>query len=190
MEFDELQKIWDAQSNQPLYAINEKALHNRVQSKMNRARLAANVSEILLMIINLGTGSFIFRINFLKKPANIFLYVLAAWMFGTFVYILVSRVRRIKGDRRFDRSIRGDLQYAISLAAYQVRLSQLMRWNNLVLFAFILLSAVEGGKLFWTSVVVLISFTLAWFVGKWEDRINKNRKRELEILEEKLEEKG
>ncbi len=35
MEFDEMKKIWDAQNNQPLYVIDEKALHNRIQSKMN-----------------------------------------------------------------------------------------------------------------------------------------------------------
>src|SRR4051812_1101237 len=33
MEFDEMKKIWDAQNNQPLYVIDEKGLHNRIQSK-------------------------------------------------------------------------------------------------------------------------------------------------------------
>ena len=44
MEFDEIKKIWDAQNNQPLYVIDEKALHNRIQSKMNVKHLT-NISD-------------------------------------------------------------------------------------------------------------------------------------------------
>jgi hypothetical protein len=33
MEFDEMKKIWDAQNNQPLYVLDEKALHNRFSGK-------------------------------------------------------------------------------------------------------------------------------------------------------------
>jgi len=106
MEFDELQKIWDSQNNQPLYAINEKALHNRIQSKMKRGRHITNFSELLLILVNLGAGSFVLGVNLSLQRGNIFMYILAAWMFATFVYILVSRVRRIKGDRRFDRGCR------------------------------------------------------------------------------------
>src|SRR5690349_6966310 len=45
MEFDEIKKIWDAQNNQPLYVIDEKALHNRIQSKMKGVLLRANANE-------------------------------------------------------------------------------------------------------------------------------------------------
>src|SRR4051812_47574418 len=37
MEFDEMKKIWDSQNNEPLYAINEKALYNRILSKKKQA---------------------------------------------------------------------------------------------------------------------------------------------------------
>lgn len=56
MEFDEIKKIWDAQNNQPLYVIDEKALHNRIQSKMKDVLLRANVNEWGVIIINLCTA--------------------------------------------------------------------------------------------------------------------------------------
>jgi hypothetical protein len=33
MEFEEMQKIWDSQNNETLYAINEKSLHNSIKQK-------------------------------------------------------------------------------------------------------------------------------------------------------------
>ena len=36
MEFEELKKIWDTQNNQPMYAINEEALHNRILTKKRK----------------------------------------------------------------------------------------------------------------------------------------------------------
>ncbi len=190
MEFDELQKIWDAQNNEPLYAINEKALHNRILSKRRQARRITNISELLLIIVNLGAGCFVFGINLFKKPGNMFMYLMAAWMFATALYLLVSRIHRIRGDRRFDRSMHGDLNHAISVATYQVRLSQIMRWNILPIGALSLLSAWEGGKLFWVAGLIGISFALAWYAGNWEHSIYKTRKRELEILQKKLEAKN
>ena len=187
MEFDELQKIWDAQNSQPLYAINEQALHNRIQSKMKQGRHITNISELLLIIVNLGAGSFILAVNLFKPHGNMFMYVTAAWMFATCLYALVSRIRRIKGDQRFDRSMHGDLNYAISVATYQVRLSQIMRWNILPVGILSLLSLWEGGKPFWAIGLILIFFAVAYYAGNWEHRIYKARKRELETLQRKLE---
>lgn len=186
MEFDELQKIWDAQNKQPLYAINEEALHNRIQSKMRQGYHITNFSELLLIIVNLGTGIFILALNLFKKPVNISMYLLAGWMLVTALYSLVSRVRRIKSDHPFDRSIQGDLSHAISLASYQVRLSHIMRWNMLPVGVFTLLGLWEGGKALWIAGPVLIFFILTWYAARWEHNLYKTRKRALETLQNKL----
>jgi len=187
MEFDELQKIWDSQNNQPLYAINEKALHNRIQSKRKQAYHITNFSELLLIVVNLGAGSFVLGVGLYRQHGNIFMYVLAAWMFASALYALVSRIRRIKGDHRFGRSMHGDLDHAIFMATYQVRLSRVMRWNILPIGGLSLLSLWENGKSFWIIGAILIFFALAYFAGGWEHGIYKAKKRELEILKKKLE---
>jgi len=187
MEFDEMKKIWDAQNNQPLYAIDEKALHNRIRSKMTGVLRVTNVSEWLLMMINLGAGSLLLLLNPFKPGANTFMYVETAWMFATVLFVVTSRIRRIKANRRFDRSIHGDLDHAISLASYRVWLSRIILWNLLPMGAIMIFSGWEAGKFFKVSVVILVSYTLAFYVGSKGLRSDKRRRHELEVLKEKLE---
>jgi len=187
MEFDEMKKIWDAQNNQPLYVIDEKALHNRIRAKMNTVLRLTTMSEWLLIAIYLGTGSILLGHNFLKPGVNIFLYLEGAWMFATVVYLVIHHIRRIKASRRFDRSIHGDLNHAISLATYQMRLSQIIRWNFLPMGVIMILSGWESGKLIKVGAIILISYSLAFYITSKGYRTNKRRKRELQVLKEKLE---
>jgi hypothetical protein len=190
MEFEEIKKVWDSQNNEPIYGVNEKALHHRILSKQNQAHHITNISELLSIFTNIGTGCLILGMNLFKQSGSIFMYILSAWMFGVALYSLVSRVRRIKEGNRFDRSMLGDLEYAISLATYQVRLSQLMRWNSLPIGILILLGVWDGGKSVWIAVGILVFFVLVNYAAGWEHRIYKTRKRELETLHSKLENEG
>ena len=187
MEFDEMKKIWDSQNNEPFYGINEKALHNRILSKKKQAHHITNISELLLILVNTGAGCFIFGMNFSGQSGGIYMYLLSAWMFGTALYILVSRIRRINRGHRFDRSMRGDLAHALSVATYQVRLSQLGRWSILPIGILILSGIWESGKSIWIAGGILMFLILANYAGGWEHSIYKARKRELEILKSKLE---
>ena len=177
MEFDEMKKIWDAQNSQPLYTIDEKALYNRIQSKMNTVLRFTSIGEWLLIMINLGTGAILLGHNPIKPGSNIFLFLEAAWLFAIVVYLLVSHIRRIKASRQFDRSIRGDLNHAIFLASYQMRISQIIRWNFLPLGAIMILSGWEAGKLVKVSAIILVSYTLAFYVTSKGYLANKRRKR-------------
>ena len=186
MEFEEVQKIWDSQYNRPLYALDEKALHNRIESKRKKAHHITNISELLSIVVNLVSGSFVLAINLFDQSRNIFMYLLAVWMLCTALYAIVSRLRRIKGDLQFDRSMYGDLHHAISIATYQVRLSQLMRWNILPIAALTLLAFWWGGKSIWIAALFFIFFGLTYYASGWEHNIYTSRKRELEQLKSKL----
>jgi hypothetical protein len=187
MEFDELQKIWDSQNDKPLYAIDENALHNRISSKKNMGRHITNFSELLTIVVYFAGGGFIVVINLINKNVNGFLYLMSAWMFIVAIYTLISRIRRIKKDNLFDRSIRGDLFHAVSVANYQVRFSQLMRWNMLPVSLLLVLSILESGKSIWLAVGTSVFLVLANYAAGWEHNVYKRRKRELEILRDKLE---
>lgn len=189
MEFEELKKIWDVQNNQPLYTINEKAMYNIIMSKKKQAHHITNISELLLIFVNTGAGIFILGVNYFKQ-GNPFIYLSSAWMLGSALYILLSRIQRKKGDNQFDRSMHGDLDHAISMARYQVRISQIMRWNILPIAALCLLGLWEGGKSIWIAAAVSIFFALAYYAGGWEHSIYKRKRRELEILKNKLENEG
>jgi hypothetical protein len=186
MEFEELQKIWDSQYNRPLYALDEKALHNRIESKRKKAHYVTRISELLAILVNLASGSFVLAVNLFDQSRNIFMYLLAAWMLCTGFYAMLCRVRRIRGDLQFDRSMYGDLHHAISMATYQVRLSQLMRWNILPIAALTLLAFWWGGKSIWIAALFFIFFALTYYASGWEHNIYTSRKRELELLKDKL----
>jgi hypothetical protein len=185
MEFEELQKIWDTQHNQPLYVINEKALHNRILTKKYQANHIAGFSEWLLMIVNIATGACIFGMN-LVQHNWIFMYLLAAWLLGSAIYVLVGRLRRIKVQHRFDRSMLGDLQHALAAAGYQVRLAHIMRWNALPIALLVLLGFWESSMPVWFALATGLFFILTFYASGWELNIYKNKKRELEILQQKL----
>ena len=186
MEFEEMKKIWDAQNSEPIYVINEAALHNRILSKQKQGLRISNASEILGITAYAVAGLVILGVNLYKHGTVIFMYILSAWMLTGAAYIFISRIRRIKADKQFDRSLRGDLRYAISVATYQVRISQLMRWNVVPITLFVLLGMIEGGKSIWIIVALLIFFALTNYASGWEHRLYQTRKRELELLQKKL----
>jgi hypothetical protein len=185
MEFDEMKKIWDAQTNQPLYTIDEKALQNRLQRK--RHTVLVNVVEWLLIISYLVVVSILVRLNPFKPGSNIFLSLEAAWMFALVVYLVVIRIRRIKGSRRFDRSIHGDLDHAIYLISYQMRIAQVLRWNLLPIGLIMIFSVWKTGKLFLVSAVILVVYSLVFYANSKSLSGHKRRKRALQVLKEKLE---
>ncbi|MEO7991992.1 MAG: hypothetical protein ABI663_20745 [Chryseolinea sp.] len=186
MEFEELRRIWDSQNNKSLYVIDEQALHNRIMSKKKQARHITNISELLIIIVNLGSGSFALAVNLFNQHSNMYLYILSAWMFITAFYLIISRVRRVAANKLFDRSMRGDLQHAISVATYQVRLSQMMRWNILPMGGLTAMIVYAGGKSIGVAVAFMAAFAIAFYLSRWEHNIYENKKRELEILQHKL----
>jgi hypothetical protein len=187
MEFEELRRIWDTQNNKPLYVMDEQALYNRILSKKKSARHITNFSELLIIIIYLGAGSFALLANLINEDWNIYLYVLSAWMLMIAFYIIISRVRRIAANKLFDRSMRGDLQHAISVATYQVRLSQMMRWNVVPIAVLSAVVVIAGGKSIYVALAMIVVFAIAFYLSRWEHNIYVNKKRELETLQQKLE---
>ena len=187
MEFEELQKIWVAENQESVYAIDEKALHNRIISKRKTTLHIANISEWLLIIANFCAGSFVFGVNIGSHKGNIIVYIMAAWMLITAVYVLVGRVRRLKEQSKFDRSMLEELKHAIATATYQVRLSKIMRLNILVIGALSLLSVLSAGKSIWFAAGILVFFLIVYYASGWENNFYKNKKRELELLQDKLE---
>jgi hypothetical protein len=184
MELEEVQNLWSAQNEQTLYKINADELHRRILSRKAKTMYTANFTELLLIGVNLGAGCFILWSN--ATNHHFFVYVLAVWMFVVAVLMVISRIRRIISGRRFDRSVKGELQHALAVAGYQVRLSQLMRWNNFVICGLVLFVLWESGKPLWLSGCVLALFLMAWYVGRFENRIYKARKARLEELQQQL----
>lgn len=187
MEFEELQHIWDIQNKESIYAINEKAMHNLILAKKNKAGHIANFSEIILVVTNIGVACFITAIDLVNENVDIYTYLMAALTFFTGLYVWIISARRRKTENRFDRSMLGDLEHALATATYQVRLSGAMRWFFLPPFCILALLRVWSSQTsVWMLAPILLLFVLAHFGGRWEHNIYKSRKNELEVLRKKL----
>jgi Flp pilus assembly protein TadB len=186
MEFEELQKIWVEEKQETVYAINESALHQRIIAKNKSVQHITNLSEWGVIIVNSLCGGIVIAINYWNSKQALFLYIMAAWMILTSIYVLVSRRRRLQATPRFDRTMREELQHAVATATYQVRLSQLMRLNIIPIAALCVAGIWHGGKLIWQPMGILLFFGIAYYYSGWEHRIYKRKKRELEVLQNKL----
>ena len=187
MEFDEVQTIWGAQDDQAQYKIDEKELHSRILARKNKAVFTTNLSELVLICVYLGTGAFIFWLNGNSGTRKFSLDLMAGWVVLVALVVIVSRIWRIISDRRFDRSIQGELQHALAVATYQTRLSMFMRWNMFMMCGLILFGMLEGRKPWWATAGTLFFALLVYYGGRFEHQKYKRQKERLEELKQQLE---
>ncbi len=186
MNFDELQKIWDAQNKQTLYAINEKAMYNHIMQKQRQGRHITHISELLAMLVNASVGLFITLVNATSNKSSIALYALGVWLAACAIFILTGRMRRLNGSHRFDRTMNGELAHALAVATYQVRLSRLMRWNILPIAILLLLGLWETGKPAWIAAATTATLLLSYYASGWEHSYYERRKHTLQKLQTSL----
>ncbi len=215
MEFGELKMIWDSQNQQPLYALNESALHSIVQRRneeTNRCLARCFVLEIgvgllcvLVMFVYAGVLAFgsaawlITPWGNTVTPTNWDLLGLlvagAIWAYYA-AYMFQSRRRQQKQIERFDSSLGGDLERALSQTDFQIRMARDIVWRGLVpvwiaaiLWLLVLLHLKNAPA--W-SYVFLLAVALGALVvvvsGKQRTITNRYepRRRELESLRSKL----
>ena len=178
MEFDDLQKIWTNQSETHLYTLNETAMQNYIASKVKNTLRRTDISELVLITIYLGAGIF----NLLVAGRFLYLWLTGSWIIITALVVLVSRIRRFAGKKRFDKSMLGDLHHAASVATYQIKLSLAMRWNAVPIFTFVFLTLWSSHKPIWAFGLIAFLFACSFFVSRREFSYLKTKKRELEML--------
>ncbi len=170
MKFEEMKKIWDEQNNEHMYVINETRLRATIEEKKKKASGLVNKMEWMLIGTNTITGIVVLSMNFIKSPGGLYPNLLAFLMLGMGAYIMVRRVRRLKHEHQFDRTMLGDLEHAISNATYKERLSFGMLLYLIPVFILVLLNAVQEGKSMGVIMLILVFFVVIAFLGRWEHR--------------------
>ncbi|HET6528841.1 MAG TPA: hypothetical protein VFG39_08850 [Balneolaceae bacterium] len=188
MEFDEMKKIWDTQNNEPLYAINEEALHRSIRSKKKRAARLTNINDFGLMAIGIITAIIYSYLSIINEAPTIYDYLIVATLvFGT-GYLWVGRVQRKKQEQTLARTMLGDLDHAISSVAYEMNRSKnMVWWFVLPSVILIFLNMSQEGVSVWKWVGVAFAFALSALILRWDyNRCQKPKKQKLEALREKL----
>lgn len=186
MELEEVQHIWSSQNKQMPYSVDTAELHRRIQAKKVKAVHTLNFTEGLNIVVGLGAAAFTLWTNTTSKHQSFYIYCYSVWMFIVVTLLVAGRMRRRAAGRKFERSVQGELEYALAVANYQERFSQLMRWNIFVVGGFILSGLWEMGKPWWGVVIVVVFLSLGWYVGGFEKRYYKAQKKKLEELRDLL----
>ena len=187
MEFDELKKIWDTQKEEYVFTLNQSALHNHVVAKQNQGLHITNISEWLMIAVNMLIPLYIIA-TMVSGEINLAMMIMSGWMLLTAAFVINGRYKRLKGGSTFGRTLKGDLQFAIDVARYQVRLAALGRWNIVPIGLLSVTALIEAGKPLWIAAVLAIFLLLANYAAGWESNLYKTRLQQLEWLMKKLEE--
>jgi hypothetical protein len=126
MEFEDMQKIWDTQNQQHVYAINEQTLHDRVIKNHANIMRYVNISEWMMFLIMLALSLVvlqdgIFNDELYQVPEALILLVATG-------YIYHARRERLRHEPQSDRSLLGDLNQALQAITHHARQQRNFIW--------------------------------------------------------------
>ena len=154
MEFEEMKVVWDAQNQEPLYAVDESGLRARMEQSVrefNKGIFWRDAREIGiglvvgLLFVFAGAGMLWAGPKSLAAFANgeIDYPVLDAtclliggmiWLYYS-AYQYIGRKRQQQLEQRFDAWLRGALERTLAQVDYQIRLSQyVLFWGLLPVY--------------------------------------------------------
>jgi uncharacterized membrane protein YobD (UPF0266 family) len=189
MRFEEMKKIWDDQNKEHVFAIDEKQLHQNIEEKKRKSSALVSKIEIMLIVVNSLASSTIIGLNVVQRKGNIFENAMALLMLATAIYIIFRRAHRLKNENRFDRTMLGDLDHAISNATYQAQLSYGMLINCVIMGILLFFNAVAEDKSPTTLFLIAVLFAITIYLSRWEHRSwHVARKKRLEGMRAKLNE--
>ena len=186
MEFEEMQKIWNEQKGETMYAINETALHRSVTRKKNAAGKRINRVETGLTIINSVTA--IFLLVLALGGSHNWAFINFGIMIVTVGYVRYFRWKRKTIENTFDRSMLGELDQAIANTNSIIRFNYMMLVGYFLPLAVLTISKmVVVGAPLEKWLIITGMFVLATFLVRWEQKTcNIPRKKQLLMLRKKL----
>jgi hypothetical protein len=202
MDFEELRVIWNSQDDRPLYAINEAGLHEHVRRK-SRAFMRRNFwrdfREIAVGLVA-GAGFLVFGgmlvlenedrwrlwlgpdVEVSRWDALTMVVVSGLWLFFA-SYQLICRKRQEQRERRFESSLRGDIDRTISRTEHQIRMARsIVWWGLLPVWLATLLFVYVIVKLVPTPPTVLLLAAIVIPLGFGIDLLHKRRPLRTELL--------
>lgn len=184
MEFEEIKKIWDKQNREPLYAIDENALHNRIRSKRIGANRLNNLNDFGLIFVAVVTAVILLII----RGETMSDFIISGVLLLIAGYVFISRVGRIKKDQKFDRSMLGELNHALSCIDYEIHRASTFIWWFLIPIAIpITINFMVTGASYLQWLIVAVGYLLAISITQWEMRVRLNpKRRNLETLRLKI----
>ena len=143
MEFSEIKMIWDAQNQEPLYALNEAALRGIVQRKTREINRCISRCYLREIMAGLGSGALMLvcaawlaassRIKVAVTSWESLVLFLASgiWLYYS-AYMYLARRRQLRREETFESTLRGDIERALAQTEFQVAMARNIVWWGLV----------------------------------------------------------
>jgi hypothetical protein len=215
MDFDQMKVIWDSQNAEPLYAINEAALHGIVQrGNRNFARretrrywreiwlgvIFGAMTFVLALIHGWGSASLLASIDWVTRPVSRWdvaaLFGASALWFYYAGHVFRIQKRQEKSEQDYADTLRGEIDRARARTAFLTRIARDIMWHGLVpnwvaaLLVVITIFRLKGAELpHYLGMFAAMMGALVIAVLWEQRRITRHfepRRRELESLREKL----
>lgn len=188
MNLEDMKKVWDSDSNQTLYVIDQSKMDQIVNKKSMSANRRASYVENFIIIMNLVIPVVLFtiaglndQIDFGEYSMGLFTIATAA---GTYYYKRVRLANQLnQGD-----SVLDNLDQAIHNATYQAKMTSFfLTWYIIGVSALTISNLILEGTNIWFIIMISIVFIIGLIVGRWEQRCWHDKKRdELIELKKKL----
>ncbi len=166
MEFEHMQKIWDQQSNQIVYGIDENKLFESVIKKQQKIKKLVSCFEWTAIFTFFGLAGLaviegIIKAEYYQLPLGI-LFV------GLAVYMLKDRQKRLNKDNLAVKNIKTSLENSIRSLSHQINRQRNIVWwffGPLCLVA--VYQGVFGDKAWWAiGVAILAMLAIYWLMQK------------------------
>jgi hypothetical protein len=189
MDFEELKVIWDTQSKQPLYAIDQAALRNRVIRKSRSVKLCLEFFEWSGMLALSGVAIASITEPLFEGHDWHQLFTGTLLLIGA-AFIGLNRMQRRKSEMRFDQSLLGILEKSIArLEGHIRRLGSMFYWIGIPYLITIAVSFYfqHSGKPAWFWVAAMLwPFLAYWGVRREIRKGFLPRLRDFKSLRDKL----
>ncbi len=187
MEFEEMQKIWNEQKGETMYAIDESALHRSIIRKKYGMSRKINTIELSLIFIN-SVVSLILLIDAIVDREGFWDYVGAFVMGLTVLFLLFFRSRRKKKENTFDRSMLGELDHAISNSHSILQIASMMIYYYLIpVGIYSIGKMIYFGASIEKWLLIMGFYILAFLLIRWERKTcHVPRKNRLVALKKKI----
>lgn len=192
MNLEDMKKVWDSESNQTLYVIDQSKVEQMVNNKSMSANKRASYVENFIIIMNLIVPVILFVIGGLNDKIGFGEYSMAVFCLISVGATFIYKRKRLSSQLNSGDTMLDNLKHAIHNATYQARMTDFfLTWYILGVGVLSIFNLVKEGTNIWIVISMALVFVVGLIVGRWEQRCWHEKKRdELISLLDKLEEEN
>jgi membrane protein implicated in regulation of membrane protease activity len=188
MNIQDMQKIWDTESNQTLYVLDEASVLNRINRKVISTERRANRTENFIIAINVFVTIVLFVIAILNNKLGTWEYLMALFAAITIGFVLYYRKKRHEFQSQIGDKMLDNLNKAIHHATIQAKMTDLfLIWYIIGVSVLTISNMFIQNISIWFILPIALVMLIGFIVGRWEQRsIHEKKRDELIDLRAKL----